>query len=642
MGKSLAETYAVARAVFEEADATLGFSLSKLCFEGPDDALKLTENTQPALLAVSTAAFAVLREMGHEPDYVAGHSLGEYSALVAAGALTFADAVRLVRKRGQYMQEAVPQGVGAMAALLKLPEGKLDEILAEAAQGEVVSAANLNSPDQVVIAGHAGAVERAMELAKNAGARRAVPLPVSAPFHCALMKPAQDRLAVDLNNTPFEDLRWPLINNVGAREVRCGAEARQGLIDQVSESRALERFHPRAGRAGCRALRSKWAPAACSRACYAPSTLRSKASSSAIRPTSGLRSSGMSGQPVKMNSLMRLRFLLPAARCVSSPPATRPLRPMSPPRSTTGPSPIEEVNRIYESQLASSGGGASEDLTQIQKLEVLRSLVDNEIMLQRAEKLGLMATDSDVDAKFNELKAPYTQEEFQKQLDTLEDVRDGPEGAAAARPERAEADQQRDHFADQHHREGDRRVLHRQQGQLQSRRTAIHLAQILVTRRARSERPQPEERQGAERGAGAQENPDARRAPSPGRRFRDAGGELFGRHRTRRQWRRSGFRTHLRFRRLEPGSAKADHGDAARPGFARSSPASRPIASLKMISKEPAGQRDLNDPRVQQTIREGLLSRKDQLLRNAYYETARNEATVMNYLAKKILETKGQ
>ncbi len=234
MGKALADSYSCARAVFEEADATLGFALSRLCFEGPEDALKLTENTQPALLTVSTAAFAVLREMGREPDYVAGHSLGEYSALVAAGSLKFADALRLVRKRGQYMQQAVPQGVGAMAALLKLPEGKLDEILAEAAQGEVVSAANLNSPDQVVIAGHAGAVERAMALAKSAGARRAVQLPVSAPFHCALMKPAQDRLAVDLEATPFADLRWPLINNVAAREVRAGAEARQGLIDQVS------------------------------------------------------------------------------------------------------------------------------------------------------------------------------------------------------------------------------------------------------------------------------------------------------------------------------------------------------------------------------------------------------------------------
>ncbi len=234
MGRSLAEQFPAARAVFEEADAALGFALSRLCWEGPEDTLRLTENQQPALLTVSTAACAVLREHGIEPDYVAGHSLGEYSALVAAGSLKFSDAVQLVRKRGRYMQEAVPPGVGAMAALLKLPEGKLEGILAEAAQGEVVSAANFNSPDQVVIAGHAGAVQRAMELAKAAGARRAVPLPVSAPFHCALMKPAQDRLAVDLEATGFSDLRTPLINNVAAREVRAGAEARQGLIDQVS------------------------------------------------------------------------------------------------------------------------------------------------------------------------------------------------------------------------------------------------------------------------------------------------------------------------------------------------------------------------------------------------------------------------
>lgn len=234
MGRSLAEQFPAARAVFEEADATLSFALSRLCWEGPEDTLRLTENQQPALLTVSTAACAVLREHGIEPEYVAGHSLGEYSALVAAGGLKFSDAVQLVRKRGRYMQEAVPPGVGAMAALLKLPEGKLEGILAEAAQGEVVSAANFNSPDQVVIAGHAGAVQRAMELAKAAGARRAVPLPVSAPFHCALMKPAQDRLAVDLEATGFSDLRTPLINNVAAREVRAGAEARQGLIDQVS------------------------------------------------------------------------------------------------------------------------------------------------------------------------------------------------------------------------------------------------------------------------------------------------------------------------------------------------------------------------------------------------------------------------
>ncbi len=233
MGKSLADTYPAARRIYEEADAVLGFPLSRLCFEGPEEDLKLTENTQPALLAVSSAAFAVLAEHGISPDYVAGHSLGEYSALVAAGALSFADAVRLVRKRGRYMQEAVPPGVGAMAAILKLPDGKLDEVLAQAAQGEVVSAANLNSPDQIVIAGHAGAVQRAMDLAKNAGARRAVPLPVSAPFHCSLMKPARDRLAADLDQTEFRDLRVPLINNWQAREIRTGAEAREGLYEQI-------------------------------------------------------------------------------------------------------------------------------------------------------------------------------------------------------------------------------------------------------------------------------------------------------------------------------------------------------------------------------------------------------------------------
>lgn len=233
MGKSLFDSYASARGIFEEADRALGLPLSRLCFEGPEEDLKLTENTQPALLTVSTAAFAVLRELGLEPDYVAGHSLGEYSALVAAGALRFADAVRLVRKRGQYMQEAVPKGVGAMAALLRLPEGELDRILTEAAQGEVVTAANLNSPDQIVIAGHAGAVERAAELAKAAGARRAVILPVSAPFHCPLMKPAQERLAADLDATEFQDLRYPLINNWEAREIRTGAEARRGLFEQV-------------------------------------------------------------------------------------------------------------------------------------------------------------------------------------------------------------------------------------------------------------------------------------------------------------------------------------------------------------------------------------------------------------------------
>jgi [acyl-carrier-protein] S-malonyltransferase len=233
MGRSLTGTFPEARAVFDEADAVLGFSLSKLCFEGPEDRLKLTENTQPALLAVSTAAFAVLRSKGVAPDYVGGHSLGEYSALVAAGSLRFADALRLVRKRGRYMQEAVPSGVGAMAALLKLPSGKLDQILEEAAQGEIVTAANLNSPDQVVIAGHVGAVQRAVDLAKAAGVRRAVLLPVSAPFHCPLMKPAQERLNADLEAAEFADLTVRLINNWQAREVRTGADARRGLYEQV-------------------------------------------------------------------------------------------------------------------------------------------------------------------------------------------------------------------------------------------------------------------------------------------------------------------------------------------------------------------------------------------------------------------------
>src|SRR5260370_11311109 len=204
MGKSLAESFSVARQAFDEADRALGFPLSQLCFEGPAEALQLNENTQPALLAVSVAACRVLASKGMSPDYVAGHSRGESSALVAAGSLDFADALRLVRRRGQYMQEAVPRGIGAMAALLRLPDGKLDSILAEAAQDEVVSAANLNSPDQIVIAGHAAAVARAVELAKLAGAKRAIVLPVSAPFHCSLMKPAQERLAADLKSPAFD------------------------------------------------------------------------------------------------------------------------------------------------------------------------------------------------------------------------------------------------------------------------------------------------------------------------------------------------------------------------------------------------------------------------------------------------------
>ena len=223
----------IARQTFEEADETLGFSLSSLCFDGPEEALKLTENTQPALVAVSTAAWRVLAERGMRPDYVAGHSLGEYSALVAAGSLAFADALRLVRHRGQAMQRAVPAGVGAMAALLKLPAGTLDGILAAAAEGEVVSAANYNSPDQIVIAGHAGAVARAMELAKAAGAKRAIALPVSAPFHCALMAPAQQEMRAHLAAATFADLSVPLVNNWQAMEITTGEEARLGLVEQI-------------------------------------------------------------------------------------------------------------------------------------------------------------------------------------------------------------------------------------------------------------------------------------------------------------------------------------------------------------------------------------------------------------------------
>lgn len=233
MGRELAESFPAVRQVFEQADDALGFSLSRLCFDGPDEELKLTENTQPAILTCSAATWAVLRERGVEPDFVAGHSLGEYSALVAAGALDFGDAVRLVRKRGRYMQEAVPPGVGAMAALIGLPSGKLGSVCAEAAQGEVVSAANLNSPAQVVIAGHAGAVERAVEGARAAGAKKAVLLEVSAPFHCALMSPAQEKLAADLDAAKFHDLAIPLVNNFAAELVQSADAAREGLKQQV-------------------------------------------------------------------------------------------------------------------------------------------------------------------------------------------------------------------------------------------------------------------------------------------------------------------------------------------------------------------------------------------------------------------------
>ena len=234
MGRELAETFPSARRVFEVADRALGFPLSKLCFEGPAEELQLTTNTQPAILTVSVAAAEVLRENGVQPEFVAGHSLGEYSALVAAGALELAEAVQLVRKRGQYMQEAVPVGQGAMAAILGLEAALVEGVCREAAQGEVVCPANLNSPGQIVIAGHAAAVGRAVELAKSRGAKRAIILNVSAPFHCALMKPAQDRLAQDLDRAQVADPRIPLVNNADAQAVTNAAAVREGLRRQVT------------------------------------------------------------------------------------------------------------------------------------------------------------------------------------------------------------------------------------------------------------------------------------------------------------------------------------------------------------------------------------------------------------------------
>lgn len=234
MGKELAERYPVARAVFDEADKALGFSVSKLCFEGTEDDLKLTANTQPAILTVSVAAGRVLAEKGIVPDFVAGHSLGEYSALVAAGSVNFADAVKLVRKRGTYMQEAVPAGQGAMAAIMGLSPAVVQDACKRAAEGEICSPANLNSPEQTVISGHAGAVKRAVEIASQLGAKRSMVLPVSAPFHSALMMPAQEKLEEDLNAAAFEDLQVPLVTNVDADSIRQGEEARSALIRQVT------------------------------------------------------------------------------------------------------------------------------------------------------------------------------------------------------------------------------------------------------------------------------------------------------------------------------------------------------------------------------------------------------------------------
>jgi [acyl-carrier-protein] S-malonyltransferase len=228
------ESFPVARVVFDEADRVLGFSLSELCFSGSEEALKLTENTQPAILTVSTAAYRALAGKGIVPDFVAGHSLGEYSALVAAGGVDFSAAVKLVRARGRYMQEAVPSGQGAMAAILGLSPTEVADICKKAAENEVVSPANLNSPEQTVISGSAAAVKRAVEIASQSGAKRAVILPVSAPFHCALMMPAQQRLERDLRATQFSALKIPLITNVDAQAINSGDEARDALIRQVT------------------------------------------------------------------------------------------------------------------------------------------------------------------------------------------------------------------------------------------------------------------------------------------------------------------------------------------------------------------------------------------------------------------------
>jgi [acyl-carrier-protein] S-malonyltransferase len=234
MGKELAEKYPAAQAVFDEADKALGFSISKMCFEGSEEELKLTANTQPAILTVSVAAYRVLEQKGIAPDYVAGHSLGEYSALVAAGSLKFADAVKLVRKRGTYMQEAVPAGQGAMAAIMGVSPAVVIDACKRAAEGEVCAPANLNSPEQTVISGNAGAVKRAVEIASQLGAKRSMVLAVSAPFHSALMMPAQHKLEKDLSAIQFGELQVPLVTNVDADTTREGDEARSALVRQVS------------------------------------------------------------------------------------------------------------------------------------------------------------------------------------------------------------------------------------------------------------------------------------------------------------------------------------------------------------------------------------------------------------------------
>jgi [acyl-carrier-protein] S-malonyltransferase len=242
MGKELASMYTVAKQTFDEADEALEYKLSQLCFEGPEDKLRMTEITQPAILTVSVAAWRVLAHFGLQPSVVAGHSLGEYSAHVAAGTLSFSDAVRTVRNRGKYMQEAVAVGVGAMAAILALPLEQIETICRESAtDGEVCQAANVNSPDQVVISGSKAAVERAADACKSKGAKRAVMLPVSAPFHCSLMQPAQDRLAADLHALTFHDPKVPVMCNVDADFVRTADASRDALIRQVTGSVQWER-----------------------------------------------------------------------------------------------------------------------------------------------------------------------------------------------------------------------------------------------------------------------------------------------------------------------------------------------------------------------------------------------------------------
>ncbi len=235
MGRDLAENFPAARRVFEEVDEALGFHVSRLCFDGPVEALQLTENTQPAILSVSIAALRAMESEGFsQPDYVAGHSLGEYSALVATGAITLGDAARTVRARGRYMQEAVPAGRGAMAAVMGMALSDIEQACREVSEGQVCEPANINSPNQVVIAGNTEAIDRAIEKLTKLGAKRVIKLNVSAPFHCALMMPAQERLAGDLEGLSIDDLRLPLVSNVDATEISKAPEARDSLVRQVS------------------------------------------------------------------------------------------------------------------------------------------------------------------------------------------------------------------------------------------------------------------------------------------------------------------------------------------------------------------------------------------------------------------------